>query len=1097
MLLTTAATGIGKQVVTHAVRTWLGGRRERAARDMELADLVQISGRDYFQQRKLERQLEDLADQIGERLRPVYEHDFRSVAENERVAALLAVVDALKAADLTDDTLFAVDVNPRKLARLVRERVPVRRVGLAEAGEQLYDAVLDESCMALVQVVKHLPAFEPRALAELLGRFSQVIDGIAEVLHRMPRTTLDAPSGSEHDEEFRARYLAHVSDTLDELEQFGIDVRRYKPRTLVSIAYLSLQVSTDRGLQSPGDRSDERWFIDGRRTVTGRSSSLRAEAAVAENSRTLLRGDAGSGKTTLLQWLAVTAARSGFSGPLTDWNGFTPFLVRLRSYADRPLPRPEQLLAGVADPLVDLMPLGWVHRQLGTGRALLLVDGLDELVITQRSAVRRWLGGLLTEYPQVRAVVTSRPGAADRGWLAAESFTSVLLEPMSPIDVAAFCRRWHDAMRDAAQRSAVTLPCRADQLPEYERALLRQLDGRKHLRRLASSPLLCAMLCALNLDRRQQLPPDQMALYRDALALLLERRDAEREVPASRSIALETGSKLVILQHVAWRLSLAGRAELPRNDVLEMVQRAVNRMPNVEYDAQDVLQHLLDRSGVIREPVIGRVDFVHRTFQEYLAAKDAIEDQVIDVLVTRAHLDQWWETIVMAVGHATPDRRAALLTGVLDRADDEPRHRRKLRLLAAACLETAQMVDPEVTRRVEVAVDELVPPRGQNEIRSLVLAGSRALGRLPSTLDGLSNASAAASVKTAALIGGPEALKVLARWAPDPRTAVQRALAQVWHYFDPAVYAKAVLQDAALDEGRIEVSLIEHIPHLCTLQNLRFARLNLYDLGEVDDLTFCFDAPPATTSLAVKVSRPVDLSPLAHCPALDLVFVTEAPVSAGLEVLAALPKLKYLGINPPAEVQSQCFLDHCSLLTHVTLVGCNELLDLSALASLSILQRVDVWDAKRLRDLRAITHLRDLKHLGIASAPLVGGLSAVAPFVDRLKTLSVYSVPTATSLEPITGNLLQKITLDACPLTDLGPIATFQSLRELKLYHFPTLRDLAPLTALPHLRDLYLSFIEEPVDLSPFAQMDHHLRIHLRNTRTVGQPGPLIKVRLG
>jgi NACHT conflict system protein/NACHT domain-containing protein len=260
---------------------------------------------------------------------------------------LLAVVDALQGADLTDATLFAVDVDARKLARLVRERVPVQRAGLAEPAERLYDAVLDESCMALVQVVKHLPAFEPRALAELLGRFSQVVDGIGEVLHRLPRTTLDAPSGSEHDEEFRARYLTHVSETLDELEQFGIDVRRYKPRTLVSVAYLSLQVSTDSRRRGRGDLPDERWFIDGRRTVTSGSSSLRAEAALAESSRTLLRGDAGSGKTTLLQWLAVTAARSGFSGPLADWNGSVPFLVRLRSYADQPLPRPEQFLTGV------------------------------------------------------------------------------------------------------------------------------------------------------------------------------------------------------------------------------------------------------------------------------------------------------------------------------------------------------------------------------------------------------------------------------------------------------------------------------------------------------------------------------------------------------------------------------------------------------------------------------------------------------------------------------------------------------------------------------------------------------------------------------
>ncbi|MGH3824819.1 MAG: NACHT domain-containing protein [Pseudonocardiaceae bacterium] len=722
MPLATAATGIGKQVVTHAVRTWLGARRELAERDAELIDLVRISVRDHFQRRKLVRQLEDLADQIAERLRPVYEHDFRDVPENERASALQAVVDALERADLTDATLFATDVDARKLARLVRERVPVRQVGLAEPAERLYDAVLDESCMALVQVVKHLPAFEPRALAELLGRFSQVVDGISEVLHRLPRTTLDAPHGSEHDEEFRARYLGHLSDTLDELEQFGIDVRRYMPRTLVSVAYLSLQVSTGRGRRPRGDQFDERWFAEGRRTVT--DSSVRAEAALAESPRTLLRGEAGSGKTTLLQWLAVTAARGGFSGPLADWNGCVPFLVRLCSYADRPLPRPQQLLAGVADPLVDLLPQGWAHRQLDSGRALLLVDGVDELVSAQRPAVRRWLQGLLTEYPQVRVVVTARPGAADRGWLAAERFAPVLLERMSPLDVAAFCRRWHDAMRDAVQRCAVTLPCHVDELGNYERALLRQLDGRKHLRGLASSPLLCAMLCALNLDRRQQLPPDRMALYRDALALLLERRDAEREIPATRNVVLDTGSKLAILQHVAWRLSLAGRAELSRDDVLGLVQRAVARMPNVEYSAENVLQHLLDRSGVIREPALGRVDFVHRTFQEYLATKEATEDQPVDTLISRAHLDQWWETLVMAVGHATPERRAALLAGVLDRADAEPRHCRRLRLLAAACLDTAQVVHPEITQRIEAALEQLVPPRSQQETRSLALAGS-------------------------------------------------------------------------------------------------------------------------------------------------------------------------------------------------------------------------------------------------------------------------------------------------------------------------------------------------------------------------------------
>lgn len=231
--------------------------------------------------------------------------------------------------------------------------------------------------------------------------------------------------------------------------------------------------------------------------------------------------------------------------------------------------------------------------------------------------------GLLTEYPRLRVVVTSRPGAADRGWLAAEKFAPVLLERMSPLDVTAFCRRWHEAMRDAAQRSAVTLPCRVDELPEYERALLRQLDGRRHLRGLASSPLLCAMLCASTSTAANSCRPTG---WRSTGTPWHCYWNAEREVPASRAVMLDVGSKLAILQHVAWRLSLAGRAELPRDDVLDMVAR----MPNVEYSAPDVLQHLLDRSGVIREPALRRVDYVHRTFQEYLAAKEALEDQAVD-----------------------------------------------------------------------------------------------------------------------------------------------------------------------------------------------------------------------------------------------------------------------------------------------------------------------------------------------------------------------------------------------------------------------------------------------------------------------------------
>ena len=99
MALATAASAIGKQVVTHAVRTWFSARRERGQRGAELIELVRIGVPDHFKQRKLvPGSWRTWRDQIAERLRPVYEHDFRDLPESERAAALQAVVDALEGA---------------------------------------------------------------------------------------------------------------------------------------------------------------------------------------------------------------------------------------------------------------------------------------------------------------------------------------------------------------------------------------------------------------------------------------------------------------------------------------------------------------------------------------------------------------------------------------------------------------------------------------------------------------------------------------------------------------------------------------------------------------------------------------------------------------------------------------------------------------------------------------------------------------------------------------------------------------------------------------------------------------------------------------
>jgi len=178
----------------------------------------------------------------------------------------------------------------------------------------------------------------------------------------------------------------------------------------------------------------------------------------------------------------------------------------------------------------------------------------------------------------------------------------------------------------------------------------------------------------------------------------------------------------------------------------------------------------------------------------------------------------------------------------------------------------------------------------------------------------------------------------------------------------------------------------------------------------------------------------------------------------------------------------------------VALHGCTKLSDLSALAAASRLSYIGLRDAKRLRDLNTLTELPNLTSLLIEYAPLTGGLAAVTPVLNQLKNLGVWSVPTITSFDMLAGRTLHLLDLDNCPITDLEPLGTLQSLTQVRLRRIPGL-NLAPLASLPHLRELVLANMNEPVDLSPLAQTDHRLRVELRNTPTVGEPGPLVKVR--
>ncbi|MCE3031574.1 NACHT domain-containing NTPase [Streptomyces sp. CMSTAAHL-2] len=739
--------------------------------------------------------------------------------------------------DLEMDDVQAVRLGHRELARELL-RCAGAPDGLSADACHFLDSATQWCCLQILEFFTRRSSFVARTLVEQSRAQAELIAKVDELIVRVPRP--DA-----RDTAFERRYLPYVAEHHNHITIYGIDLRESPDRWPLEVAYLSLEATAVE--DAPPDP------VPGERPVTG-TGRLRAEEALLADSRVLLRGDAGSGKTTLVQWLAVTAAREG---------GRVPYVLPLRTLTRTgSLPAPDGFLTAVSCPLTP--PEGWTERVLAAGRGLILVDGLDEIPAADRHRTRNWLRSLLTAHPGNHWLLTSRPTAVRPDWLAQEGFRELTLAPMRRSEVATFVHRWHEAAR----------------APEFEAPLLDSLRTKRDLARLTTNPLMCGLICALHRERRGYLPTGRKELYDAALTMLLARRDRERGM----GVDLGEEVQLELLQRLAYALVLSGRTEMGLDTAEGIVARCLPTVASAGGDAAAVLRELLLRSGLLRQPAEGVVDFVHRTFQDYLGARYAVAEGHLDVLLSHADDTQWEDVIRMAVAHARPRERTSLLRQLLAR--DTPR----LTLLALACLEHVAALDAGVRAEVEARAAALIPPRTKDDARALAEAGPLVLELLPGP-EGLTDAEALGVTITASLLGETEpegALGVLRRFRGHTDFDVREQLISVWGKFDAEVYASEVLNH--LDQSRLRLICAspEQRAALTVMRAWRW--LAFVGAHRVEDIRAALPWPEAVTSIALK-DNPVltDLGTLVPFRELQQLWVDDCPAPAGLDRLSVLP----------------------------------------------------------------------------------------------------------------------------------------------------------------------------------------------------------------
>ncbi|KQX45663.1 MULTISPECIES: NACHT domain-containing protein [unclassified Streptomyces] len=882
-----------------------------------------------------------------------------------------AVTDTLAATlialgDLDMDDVQAVRLGHLDLARRLRAAAPAPD-GLSTDSVRYLESMTEWACLHILDFFTQRSTFVARSLVEQTRGQRELIAKVDEVIRRTPRQ-------DGRDAEFERRYLAHLARKHGRLTIYGVDLRDAPEKWPLDVAYLSLEATggpwTSSRMQrefarrvvmevtfpesSSAGSPETSGFLEsssaGLSVTSGFLEAPSAELSVAlgfpetpsagspltagfpdlptalllggpsggpadrilaRHDKVLLRGTAGSGKTTLIQWLAVSAAREDLADGMAYLRDRIPFVLPLRAltrHGER-LPTPERFLSAVDCPLPA--PEGWADRVLAAGRGLVLVDGIDEIPEAERDRARRWLRDLLDTYEGNRWLVTSRPTAVRDDWLAPDGFAELTLAPMSSAAVATFVRRWH---RAAGPEAA-----------PYEQPLLDALRTTADVAQLATNPLMCGLICALHHGRRGFLPRGRKALYDAALSMLLSRRDRERDMGTPYGIDLGETPQIQLIQRIAYWLTLNGRTTMDRAHAQDVVREAVPAITEAAgYDPGTVFTHLLHRSGLLREPTADTVDFVHRTFQDYLAAKALVDRWDIGVLVRHAADDQWEDVIRMAVGHARPRECAEIFDELLKAADAAPDRRTQLRVLvvAATALDHATEVAPEARERILARTAEVIPPRDADEARELASVGRAVLDLLPGP-EGLDDKVAHAVVTTATHITDDATLPYLARFTDHPSLGVRSQLMWGWTRFATAPYAEEII--ARLDPDGLDFTLVSDD------QAAEIARLGL-----------------RPERLDLRISRSLTLDGMALLrPALDEARSVQLPGNLA-------PFLRHLS--------SENKLTSLILSSHPT-GGLTFLRHARGLAGLTIRQAVAMSE----EDWHAVAALENLSWLGLGS----------------------------------------------------------------------------------------------------------------------------------
>jgi predicted NACHT family NTPase len=349
--------------------------------------------------------------------------------------------------------------------------------------------------------------------------------------------------------------------------------------------------------------------------------------AVEEFQKLVVLGKPGAGKTTFMKYLAMSCLGDRFHGELV------PIFVTLKAYAEeRGQPSLENYIFTEfqkREVAVDV-----VKRLLKEGRALILLDGLDEVKKDDDDRIKRDVESFSRDWLKNRFAITCRIAAREYQF---DNFTEVEVADFDDGQIETFVNNW---LRERDESKA-------------ER-LLERLKGNKPVKELAKSPLLLTLLC-LVFGERNDFPPKQSELYKEGLEVLMKKWDAKRNI--EREIIykhLSPQNKEDMLGQIAFNTFVNGEYFFRQEDLQRQIKDYICNLPEasadpeaLRLDSEVVLKAIEHHHGLLVERARNIYSFSHLTFQEYFAAREIERERYFEKLIENITNPRWKEVFYL------------------------------------------------------------------------------------------------------------------------------------------------------------------------------------------------------------------------------------------------------------------------------------------------------------------------------------------------------------------------------------------------------------------------------------------------------------------